>query len=85
MNHHSKSISTVFKETTQSLTFNEKYMRKHDVCNVDSLEDSLENNDNQQQQFNDSALDKSGSPDQLKKAFERNYCKTLKAKNKELN
>lgn len=82
--HHSKSISTVFKETAQSLTFNEKYIRKHDVCDVDSLEDSLDNNDNQQQ-FNDSSLDKSGSPDELKKAFERNYSKTLKAKNKELN
>lgn len=60
-------------------------MRKHDVCDVDSLEDSLDNNDNQQQQFNDSSLDKSGSPDVLKKAFERNYSKTLEAKNKELN
>lgn len=44
-------------------------MRKHDVCDVDSLEDSLDNNDNQQQQLNDSSLDKSGSPDELKKAF----------------
>jgi len=30
-------------------------------------------------------LDKSGSPDELKKAFERNYSKNVKAKNKELN
>lgn len=60
-------------------------MRKHDICDVDSLEDSLDNNDNQQQQFNDSSLDKLGSPDELKKAFERNYSKTLEAKNKELN
>ena len=75
----------MFKETAQSLTFNEKYLRKHDVCDVDSLEDSLDNNDPQQQQQNESSQDKSGSPDELKKAFERNYSKNLKAKNKELN
>lgn len=38
----------MFKETAQSLTFNEKYLKKHDVCDVDSLEDSLDASNQQQ-------------------------------------